>query len=52
MPGDYNGDGRTDVAVFRPSTGTWFVQGGATVNFGASGDIPVVAPAPIQMAFL
>jgi hypothetical protein len=22
---DYDGDGRTDYAVFRPSTATWFV---------------------------
>ena len=24
MPGDYNGDGFTDIGVFRPSTGAWF----------------------------
>ena len=38
---DFNGDGRTDVSVFRPSNGTWFVQGGLTTNWGVSGDIPV-----------
>jgi len=41
--GDFAGDGRTDFSVFRPSTGTWFIQpngaGAATGRaFGASGD--------------
>jgi hypothetical protein len=44
---DYNGDGRTDFAVFRPSTGTWFVTGNGVdysqQQFGASEDIPVPA---------
>jgi hypothetical protein len=40
-PGDYSGAGRSDVAVWRPSTGTWWVRGIETVPWGASGDIPV-----------
>jgi hypothetical protein len=45
VPGDYHGDasdeiGTTDMAVYRPSTGTWFVQGGPTVNWGTTGDVP------------
>jgi hypothetical protein len=43
---DFDGDGTTDVAVFRPSAGAWFVlnSGSNTFNFitfGQSGDIPV-----------
>ena len=25
-PGDFDGDGKTDVTVFRPSTGIWYVR--------------------------
>ena len=34
VPRDYDGDGDTDVAVFRPSTGQWFVRNQFTVQFG------------------
>lgn len=43
---DFDGDGLPDYAVFRPSTGVWFVlrssDNGVHVSpFGASGDVPV-----------
>ncbi len=39
--GDYDGDGTSDVAVFRPESGLWAVRGLTRIYFGASGDIPV-----------
>ncbi len=43
---DFDGDGKTDLAVFRPATGTWFLRalgGDRFVAFGTNGDIPVPA---------
>jgi hypothetical protein len=43
---DFDGDGQTDLSVFRPSNGAWFVlnSGSNTFSatlFGQNGDIPV-----------
>jgi hypothetical protein len=47
-PFDYDGDGRSDVGVFRPSTGTWYVlrsqsQTYERLQYGQNNDVPVDA---------
>ncbi len=48
MTGDYDGDGKADVAIFAPSSGQWYIRYSSTGtgpvwSWGASGDIPVPA---------
>lgn len=39
--GDYNGDGLSDIAVFRQSAGLWAIKDLGRIYFGKAGDIPV-----------
>jgi hypothetical protein len=38
---DLSGDCRTDVAVFRPSTGAWYIRNQYSTSYGSAGDRPV-----------
>jgi hypothetical protein len=47
-PADYDGDGRAELAVYRPSNGTWYFYNLATnqtsgIAFGTGEDKPVPA---------
>ena len=41
VPADYDGDGKADVAVFRPATGEWLILGCQPIVFGRFGDVPI-----------
>jgi len=43
VPGDYDGDGKTDFSVFRPNTNQWWIMRSSdntaySITFGATGD--------------
>ena len=38
---DFTGDSTSDIAVFRPASGQWFINGGTSPFFGLPGDVPV-----------
>jgi len=48
MPGDYNADGKTDIAIFRPATGYWYIDTNldgiidASFRYGGSNDVPLI----------
>lgn len=44
-PSDFDGDQRSDIAVFRPTDGAWYILRSSTnsfygLQFGANGDVP------------
>jgi predicted MarR family transcription regulator len=49
LRGDVDGDGKADLTIYRPSTGTWFTRQSSTdygtaspsVQWGVNGDLPV-----------
>jgi hypothetical protein len=42
VPGFYNPGSQTDIAVWRPSNGRWYLRDIGVYIWGTAGDIPLV----------
>ena len=41
VPADYDGDGTSDIGIFRETSGLWAIRGVTRAYFGGTADSPV-----------